>query len=389
LFCDTVIMSTSASTKLPLTLCKPLDDYLDRDSKRNHPQNGGPISNHAPMTLIALAALGADDTTVAAWANGMKHGWPVEESDRHRITITGETFDDYLGRGSSLYLPYRKFLASELKACGGRRELLARYLPKLSFGQCEGLWHPLIRLSFALLRPNDQGVVDALAYLSLRYGALFKDTDATKSLLSVSPAGDNCSADTAWLAVRNSYGSWTLDHRGERTFAKIFNAADDANMRALALSHVAHLSAEELLVACVEHATRLYLVEPALTTLHSVTGTQACLDVWMQHSGLDKNADEVLASARTAWLWITALFVEKGCPQGALSNARAHEFSCGERDGACACTTSWEQIRQTAMRSEHVHLIKMVFTLLVMDEAHPNAIYRCAATRMCQRGRPW
>lgn len=335
------------------------------DKVRNlHPQNGPGMCNHSYMVLLALSDLGASAQRIEQWF-GQLRGEPWSGH-----LPLGEDWRASLGSRPHA-LSYRRFFAEELARRGSRAELLRAFLPELIPGLAKGLLHPAIRLSFALRsKPGDAlysdgDVVDALTYWAIRYEELYPGAATELPSWSVG-RGPLRPAE-----VFASLGQYPVPAGG--TFATVATLAADPSFRKLLRSQygLSAANAAEFLRELAALAVRLYLVTPALTTLHAVTGAQALLDLVPY---LDPDDQAALVGIFS--LWLGALYAEKGSPDLGL-------------DVSVRAGVNWQELSARATGCDDTHTIKLVLSLQTLDAARPDPVNLYAADTVVTRNKPW
>ncbi len=329
-----------------------------------HPQNGPGMCNHSYMALLALSALGASEQRIQEWFTPLR-GEPWSGN-----LALGEDFRQALGSRAHA-LAYRRFFADELARHGSRAALLKAFLPDLIPGLAKGLLHPAIRLSFALrIKPGDAlysdgDLVDALTYWAIRYEELYPGAAAERASWS------RASGSLRPAEVFARLGQYPVPAGG--TFATVAALAADPAFRARLRSQygLSAANAAEFLRELAALAVRLYLVTPALTTLHAVTGAQALLDLVPY---LDP--DDQAALVGTFSIWLGALYAEKGSPDLGL-------------DVSVPTGVSWQELSARATGCADTHTIKLVLSLKILDAAKPDPANLYAADTVVTRNKPW
>ncbi len=109
-----------------------------------YPPNG--FSDHTPMALLALWALGADETQLDRlyWRCVPR----LETLAGSHIRLTPETWANHWG-DMDAHPSYMKFFAQEASRLGVRN-CLREYLPPLASGWLASTYHPLIRLGYGI-----------------------------------------------------------------------------------------------------------------------------------------------------------------------------------------------------------------------------------------------
>lgn len=362
---------TTASALPPSPL---VEQELERD-REFHPNLGGVtrggLANHFPMTVLALHGLGASDEEIEAF----KAVWP-----RHRASIEGDlhlvdrriaTVDNWpelLGQPERL--PELKRVFEELLSTERERDVVAHALTVMRDGLPMGLFHPLIRLSFASQHGGHGLIADALAYMAIRHEDLF-----SASLPVVT-------AETADLSAASVWRRTTTDAQVART-RRALHAGSLRVCEVLCGERALHAAAlpadfaigggalaERIPEMCLL-ALRLYLHEPALTTLHAVTAAQALADLTLRYG--DGDAATFAPLWARYWVWLTSLYVEKGRPAAlpVLDETAPRRL------------LDWEGLSKAARAIPEVHLVKMAYTCRWLDDAFgPEPLYALAVSNM-------
>jgi hypothetical protein len=125
-------------------------------------------------------------------------------------------------------------------------------------------------------------------------------------------------------------------------------------------------------------AVKLYLHQPALTTLHAVTACQALADLTERFSTTSANQATFAKLWQLMWIWLTALYIEKGHPAKLPSVEDAAKQNNRQHD--------WQRLTQLALQTREVHVIKMAFSCQwLFERALGDAgdeLYRLAVVRM-------
>jgi hypothetical protein len=326
---------------------------LLEDGQRFSPSYGGGLSNHLPMTLIALTALGGDDGArdahVQRYAKRLE---PLHEADIH---IDAARFDRFLGDWSA-HAAYRRFFTQAL-AEHGTDATLAAWWPELAPGLAAAGFHGLIRLAYALDAESRTEIASGLAYLASAHTPLI-DRASSVAAGAADLAGALAELRTAFAGNRIEAGLIIEELRlatEEPEFfphlklPKLESAQDCAAVRA----DLAHVS------------VRLYLASPSFNSLHLVTGTHA----------LETVLDKLPAAMHTRtlahyWVAFCAAYVSIGAPAPAAI----------AKDGAAP---DWQPSIAAAQKSPNDHLIKMVHTCKVQHARHGDAAYGVAAKKVC------
>lgn len=138
-------------SELPLpTTAPPADAYAALDGALAAMATAGPdlangLSNHAPMAVEALCALGRGDA-VPAWLAGYREGfrpWP-----ERRAELTAGAHEEALGRRERA-ADWRELFARELATEAWPR-VIERWLARLAPAACADATHGLIRVGHAV-----------------------------------------------------------------------------------------------------------------------------------------------------------------------------------------------------------------------------------------------
>ncbi len=355
------------------------------DDSRYHPNLGGVtrggMANHYPMTLLSLQGLGASETELL----NFKQAWPryralIKEdlglSDTGTIQV--DNWGDYLGQAQYL-LEFRRVFAQALehKSTG---LVLSQALETLKAGLPMGLFHPLIRLSFAHAHGDKGQIADALAYMAIRYQDLFAGfQQPVKSEQSASSAP--LPALAVWQEIKKSLAAGGFQMPARRGSLSICESlCADPDLQSLAFADDFDFTAADLgpqMQQVCLLALRLYLHQPALTTLHAVTAAQALAELQQGQGELrPEEIDLYLNLWRRYWLWLTALYIEKGRPAlPEIDPAFLPEIQ----------TTDWDSLTREARALPEVHLIKMTYSCQCLAQASDPAdqdFYKLAVIQM-------
>jgi hypothetical protein len=341
-----------------------------------HPNLGGVtrggLANHFPMTVLALRGLGASDGEVAAF----KEMWPRHRAsieadlglvDRHVVTV--DNWTEFLGQPERL--PEFKRLFEHRLANEREHEVVADALGVMQDALPMGLFHPLIRLSFAAEHGSHGLIADALAYMAIRHEDLYR----APSLPIADATGPGRSAASVWLRVAGDADvtrARSAMHAGSLRVCERLCGEPALHTSALPADFVIGGDAltDRMPEICLL-ALRLYLFEPALTTLHAVTAAQALADLTLRYG--DANAPTFTALWSRYWVWLTGLYVEKGHPT-ALPTLDA---------AAPRPATDWSELATAARATPEVHLVKMAYTCRWLDETFgPEPLYALAVSNM-------
>ena len=326
---------------------------LLEDGQRFSPSYGGGLSNHLPMTLVALTALGGDDAArdahVARYAKRLE---PLHESDVH---IDAARFDRHLGDWSA-HAAYRKFFANAL-AEHGTAGTLAAWWPELAPGLAAAGFHGLIRLAYGLEAESPQEIATGLAYIASAHTPLI---DRASSV-----ADGSAALEDALAALRTAFAGNRIE-AGLIIEELRLATEEPAFFPHLKLPHLE--SAQDCATVRADLArisVRLYLAAPSFNSLHLVTGTHA----------LETVLDQLPAAMHTRtlahfWVAFCAAYVSIGAPEPASVSAEGP-------------APDWQPCIAAALKSPNDHLIKMVHTCKVQHARRGDAAYGAAGRKVC------
>lgn len=340
-----------------------------------HPNLGGVtkggMANHYPMTILSLAGLGASDSEI----NNFKRKWPryrahVSEDlgliDRNQVTL--DNWSDYLGQSHRL-LEFKRVFEQGLNTVG-TEEFVTQALNSMQLSLPMGLFHPLIQLSFAAMHGDHRLIANALAYMAIRYHNLYGSYPELTQYSRKQPVH----AMESWLGLRRNVDEITLLRRpagGSLSICEQFCFEPNVIKMTFDSGFVIneHNLSTKVAEVC-QAAIRLYLEEPALTTLHGVTSCQALADLTLRYGETESNRKVYVKLWTLMWIWLSGLYLEKGFPEQLplVANGVAVELK------------NWSDIASKARQIPEVHLIKLVFSCQwLFENVEENELYRVAA----------
>jgi hypothetical protein len=332
-----------------------LYEVLDSDARAYDAQFRDGLSNHLPMTLVALAKLGADETRVSAFRD--KYITRLERTPSSRTPITRETAPRVLGtheRYTDFFVFFDGEISRESDACVVVRE----FLPMLMRGVAAAAFHGVIRLAYAVGAgdASKSEIAAALAYFA----------DTCLPLDANADANANTDADVLGGLRRLSLESLARGFvpGGGLIFDDLERVASDVGTAAL-------LRWAPSACTCAEAARAalvIYASTRSFTALHCVTGAHALRVLSPLQS--DRDARDACAHLSRA---LFAAYITMGAP-ALLSPAELTALS--EREAP-----SWEEIAARACDSDDEHVIKIVLTSREEDAAYADPLYRVVAAR--------
>lgn len=310
------------------------------------PEYRGGLSSHLPMALIALAAMGASEARLQAFAAGYSQRMsplaPVTTPVAEWQTLRGQ-----IGAYPALLAYFQQAVAQQ-----GAEPVLRAVLPELMPGVGAAAFHGLIRLAYGVLAQCDSEIAAGLAYFAARY-------------LDLGPlppcSGEFAGPDQQYLALA---GKSPLLPPRDLIFASMQDASRLPGFVAQVASVPIHANTLGEMARC---ALQLFNVEANFVALHMVTSCHA-LRLLLPY------LTDPLAQA-VPWLWqahLAAFYAGKLGQQARIVIAGVPNAAFDARHFA-------------ARRAQDDHSIKMVFTCL-QEAAHygdPARAYLQAAQRVC------
>lgn len=348
-----------------------------------HPNLGGVtiggMSNHFPMTILSLHELGASDAEIQQF----KKVWPryraLSQEDlglSDHQEVNAENWTEHLGNSDSL-LEFKRVFYEGLVSSENVHQYTIEALNKMDLSLPMGLYHPVIRLSFALIHGDKGSIADALAYMAIRYFPLFKERVSPK----IEEKGKQLKGEDVWLHASKHFSSiqWAQTiGGGSLRICEQLCAEPGLHHHAFPAGFTIQAkNLEERMAEICLAALKLYHHQPALTTLHAVTASQALAAItqWGIEAGVDK--EHYIHLWNHHWVWLTGLFFEKGFPTPLPQLDPAVKMDLSE--------ITWDQLAAEARQIPEVHLIKMVYSCKWLDEnTESNLLYKLAALKVIQ-----
>ena len=314
---------------------------LDRGRTRYAAQYGPALADHLPMTLVALASMGASKRRLSEYARKyIEHrGLRVLDCDDREWTARAALREriDMLGRAS--------VLTAELSVLGA--------------GIGAGAFHALIRVAYGISEGDDDEIAAGLTYwrdASLDLGAptIARET----KLLDVGSALERIRTMLAIVADR-------ISDRGHIA-AQMELVAGDASFD-VACGHP--LFGESPLVGIAAAAVRAFAATQNFRLLHAMTATHAMRIVLP----MTRESDDLM---QYFWRALVAAYVSAGAPPIASEEAWRHEIDR---------TADWPTLHARACASDDEHVIKSTYTAWAEDNVYHDPLYRIAAQRYLDR----
>jgi hypothetical protein len=359
-----------------------MSELLNKELKLDgayHPNLGGVsrggMANHYPMTIISMHELGASDQQI----NNFRQQWPrnralIDETlglvDRHELT--SQNWHLYLGQSQRLkefrrvfYQQFteqfsKKIIEGESAASHVKTDVITAVitaaLQKMQDGLPMGLFHPLIRLSFAALQGDKGLLADALAYMAIRYRDVYQSQQLQAGKPNLSYGGS--------IHVCEQLCSYSFVH------AQAQNSSNPISANNL----------KSTMARICKAATQLYLIKPSLSTLHGVTASQGLVDLTLRFATNDHSKTVFAGLWQRYWIWLTALSIEKDCTETISTLEDAHEAS-NKIDQEQE--VNWQDLADKALGTNEVHIIKMVYSCKwLFEQIDADPLYYQAAKTM-------
>jgi hypothetical protein len=324
-------------------------------ARHYHPIYGGGLSNHCPMTLIALERLGATPKRIESFAQAC-----VKKLDPAPLpgdAINAENWRARLGEEGA-YPDYLGFFRREVARLNARAALRA-YLPDLAPGLGAAAFHPVIRTAFGVIAEDSEEVAVGLAYWASRYLALPERADMPSELPFASSDDplQILKKTRTWPGLEFEPDADALIDR------EMLRAADATLFPLLA----AALEIDDLTLDRLRQAAALlFLGVNDFNSLHAVTGLHAARVI--SDFAVDRRA-----FAREVWRAFLALYLSLDRPEVPAA-AHAAELTA-------EALPDWNAILPAAVASDDEHVIKLVFSCLAESRAGGGRLYRYLAAR--------
>lgn len=300
------------------------------DENRLFALNGRGTTNHCPMALYALAAMGASDTRLQEFFNGWR--------ERHAIAM---------GPGAIAVTRHNyAHLVGNMGAFGGLRDcfetwinevgamaIVSEVVQAIPFAPASGAFHALIRLAYGLEAGHAGEIAAGLA--AMVCGHLNIEIDRRNR----TPAA-SVSAGLAMLALHAA----GLQITGNSITSRLRTvAADPLFQSALLAAPATPGLLDEMALA----ALALYRQSGNFTALHMVTGLHAAR-VLLEHLP----PEFALQKAPDLWTAFCAAYVSFGAPGLAV---------CAD-DVTPPGALAWDALLARALQSNDDHDIKFTYT---------------------------
>lgn len=324
-------------------------------TRHYHPSYQGGLSNHCPMTLIALERMGAAPQRVENYA--LAYLKEMEPAPQPGEAIGAENWRERLG-DETAYADYLGFFRREVGRLNARAALRA-YLPGLAPGLAAAAFHPVIRTAYGVIAEDSEEVALGLAYWASRYLVLPERDDLPAELPFV-PSDDP-------LQILKKTRTWPgLDFEPDADALidrEMLKAANPTLFPLLA----AALQIDDLTLDRLRQAAALlFLGANDFNSLHAVTGLHAA-------RVLSDFAIDRRGFSREVWRALLALYLSLDRPE-LPTPAGAAELTAAD-------LPDWNVILPAAVADDDEHVIKLVFSCLEESRSGGGRLYRFLAAR--------
>lgn len=311
-----------------------LEPYRDRSS--NYGTADTPLSDHLPMAVTALAAMGAGDGRLATWAAGyasaqaLRPAGPQEAADRER---------------------WRARIQRD-----GSRATLAGALETLADGIGAAAFHAAIRAAYALERDDDLDLAYALEswereFVAMPVARTPKRVSAAEALDALERAPlDRSDPESSLIA----------------TSMRVVGQRD--GFAALVATVPSAAAIDDLALA----AAGAFAATGSFTALHMMTGTHA-------FRVLARALGDVDALMPAFWSAYAAAAIVAGVTPS-LAAEKLEPLRC-------ECP-SWEASIAAAVAHDDEHVIKATYTAWRLDEEIGDPVFGAAAARYLKKRGP-
>ncbi len=303
------------------------------------PEYHGGLSNHLPMALCALRALGASDARLRSFFDGYVRRL---EPDATRKAPLGDwrTRRGDLAAYGQLSATFHDAVLRE-----GIPNVLRRILPELVAGVGAAAFHGLIRTAYAVESGHSAETAAALAYWTCRYFSPAPQPPTEPRLLEPPEwIASIAAASAGWRSDRRLISDRMQDVARSEAVARVAVRLD---VRADTLPKLAAIARDR------------YRASRNFTVLHLMTSCHA-MRVLMGHIDDPSDALRWYAPAYAAALVASGVDLHTPAPSGTA--------------------LSWKEVAARAIASDDDHVIKLVYTCREEARAYEEGPYLHAAT---------
>lgn len=307
------------------------------------------VNNHAPMVLIALYRLGADENQLRNYYKSLRRDTPTVESDSEQAPpIVAARWSELLGdfRACGSYCRFFKSIIDER----GAEKVLRAYVSPLMSGVAAHAFHPLLRLGYGIDLKDQDEIAFALGYWAAAYlpaPSVFKrstgigPTDQLNILVNT-PSLRTIKPESSSIAdrIRSFYA-----HEHFRSLLKPIRFDPERPLHEISLA---------IADAFVENHH--------FTLLHGVTGCHALRMILPYCDDLQRVISEYWYAICAAYLSVVNVPADMSCPPPETDE-------------------DWPRIQERAIATGAEHTIKLAYTCLQEAEEYDRDIYRRLALR--------
>lgn len=319
---------------------------------------GNGTTNHCPMALCALAAMGAPPARLQDFFDMWESRYAITAPPASKAVERDEWQAD-VGNPTS-FVALRDCFEDWIW-CNGADAVLTQTLQHMPFAPASGAFHALIRLGYGLEAQHVGEIAAGLA--ALASGNLHID-------IGSQPRTPAASVRDGLNALSRELSGLQFD--GGMITSRLRAAAAEPRFQAtLPAAPVQPLLLDQMAQAAIA----LYWQTNNFTALHIVTGLHAARSVF-------KHLPPELVSQLMPQLWVAmcAAYVSIGAP--ALASTAV---LLTEDDVLPDSADSWHDLFTTAIASDDDHVIKLVYTCYCENLRTPSPLYLAAAARRAGR----
>lgn len=318
------------------------------DVGANHgPEYGGGLTNHLPMALVALRALGASDARLRSFAKA--YATRLHSAPPLQVWRSGDPWTLRLGDHRA-WPAYRHLFTRSIEEQGGA-SVLRTVLPTLLAGVGAAAFHGLIRSAYAVLSDHRGELADGLAYWASNH----------------LPLGDSCvviesghpEVEPGFLLAQLLNATSGCVIQGALISERMYSAAALAPFA----RHVRRLAidADGTLPVLARLAAEAYVQSADFTVLHLATSAHAMQVLW-------PFIEDRASALSHYWSAFAAGVVGTAWRPGPTPLPESNMLG-------------WPVIVARALASNDEHVVKMVFSCAEQHRWDASDVWRRAATR--------
>jgi hypothetical protein len=307
-------------------------------------------TNHCPMTLVALAKMGATPGQLRAHFDFWRTKYALDEA-HPRIPLTAENWTTLTGVREA-FGSLQAYL-SQWVASGGAQPVIEAVLRQVPMAPASEAFHAIIRTGYGLESGNASEIAAGLAAYVAANLRSDVDLSGRDRIASVQEGFGR-------LSDRFCHAKWP----GISITDKLrVISADPAFGDELRLPPMG----PDFLADLRRAAIALYWQTADFTVLHMVTGTHAARLLLTQIP-----PDLAQRFYPALWVSMAAAYVSVGAP-------REKSIAIAEH------VLAWDDILARAILADDDHVVKMVYTSHIESLVDANPLYRAAASRLVRR----